>query len=135
MPFYKKDNIELLVALTRVQGPGYLLDAEQYTEYTYPVDGWYWFDNLEAAMVGMSTVPNNGVPVGVSMRQACLQLEIDGLLDDVEEIVATLPRIYQIEWQRASVVGRDNKLVEMVRQQKGMTEDQIDLLFIKASKL
>lgn len=73
------------------------------------------------------------VPQSVTMRQACIQLEIDGLLDDVEAIVATLPRIYQIEWQRASVVLRDNLLVEMVRQQKGMTSEQIDALFIAAA--
>lgn len=74
------------------------------------------------------------VPQSVTMRQACIQLEVDGLLDDVEAIVATLPRVYQIEWQRASNVFRDNPLVEMVRQQKGMTSAQIDDLFIAADK-
>lgn len=75
------------------------------------------------------------VPQSVTMRQACIQLELDGLLDDVELIVAGLPRIYQIEWQRASVVMRDNPLVEMVRQQQAMTSAQIDTLFIKAAAL
>ena len=75
------------------------------------------------------------VPQSVTMRQACIQLEIAGLLDDVEAIVATLPRIYQIEWQRASNVLRDNLLVEMVRQQQGMTSEQIDALFIAAAAL
>jgi hypothetical protein len=75
------------------------------------------------------------VPKAVSMRQACVQLEIDGLLDDVEAIVATLPRVYQIEWQRASTVSRDNPLVEMARQQQGMTAEQIDALFIAAAAL
>lgn len=73
------------------------------------------------------------VPQSVTMRQACIQLEIAGLLDDVEAIVATLPRVYQIEWQRASDVFRDNALVEMVRQQKTMTSEQIDALFIEAA--
>ena len=75
------------------------------------------------------------VPQTVTMRQASIALELAGLLDDVEAIVATLPRIYQIEWQRASVVLRDNPLVEMVRQEHGMTEAQIDDLFIAASAL
>lgn len=75
------------------------------------------------------------VPQSVTMRQACIQLELEGLLDDVEAIVATLPRIYQIEWQRASSVSRDNPLVEMVRQQQGMTPAQIDTLFIAAANL
>lgn len=75
------------------------------------------------------------VPQEVTMRQACLALENAGLLDDVEAIVATLPRAYQIEWQRASVVLRDNALVEMVRQQNSMTEAQIDDLFVLAATL
>jgi len=75
------------------------------------------------------------VPASVTLRQACIQLEIAGLLDDVEAIVATLPRIYQIEWQRASTVARDNPLVEMVRQQQAMTSEQIDALFIAADAL
>ncbi len=75
------------------------------------------------------------VPDFVTMRQACIQLELDGLLDDVEVIVAALPKVYQIEWQRASIVKRDNPLVEMVRVQKGMTPAQIDALFVKAAAL
>lgn len=75
------------------------------------------------------------IPSQVTMRQACIQLESAGLLDDVEAIVVTLPRIYQIEWQRASTVQRDNPLVEMVRQQQNMTVEQIDDLFIAAAKL
>lgn len=74
------------------------------------------------------------VPEFVTMRQASIVLELAGLLDDVEAIVATLPRIYQIEWQRASVVFRDNPLVEMVRQQKNLSETEIDSLFIEGSK-
>lgn len=79
--------------------------------------------------------PPTPIPQSVTMRQACVQLEVNGLLDDVEAIVATLPRVYQIEWQRASTVQRDNPLVEMVRQQQGMTSEQIDALFIAASLL
>ena len=57
------------------------------------------------------------------------------MLDDVEALVATLPRAYQIEWERASTVQRDNPLVEIVRQQQGMTNAQIDDLFTLAATL
>lgn len=130
MPFYKKDNTELLVSHTRVEGPGYSLDAENHSEHTYPVDGWYWFDTLEAAMAAMSNTAPSG---SVTMRQACLELEDAGLLDDVEALVATLPRPYQIEWQRASDVLRDNALVEIVRINKGMSVEDIDGLFERAA--
>jgi hypothetical protein len=79
--------------------------------------------------------PPKTIPQSVTMRQASIQLELDGLLDDVEAIVAVLPRVYQIEWQRASMVTRDNPLVEMVRQQQGMTSEQIDALFVAAAAL
>lgn len=69
------------------------------------------------------------VPAQVTMRQACLALENAGILDDVEALVLTLPRPYQIEWQRASTVERNNALVEVVRQQQAMTVEQIDDLF------
>lgn len=96
--------------------------------------GYAWVDMpYQAPPPVVSPAPE--VPQSVSMRQACIQLELDGLLDDVELVVAGLPRTYQIEWQRASVVARDNSLVEIVRQQQGMTAEQIDTLFINASNL
>ena len=78
-------------------------------------------------------VDPSAVPSNVTMRQACLELEDAGILDDVEALVATLPRSYQIEWERASVVERTNGLVEVVRQQQGMTVEQIDDLFRRAA--
>ena len=75
------------------------------------------------------------VPQSVTMRQAARALLDADLLDDVEALVATLPRAYQIDWDRASVVERSNPLVEIVRQQKSMTDAQIDDLFIAAATL
>lgn len=75
------------------------------------------------------------VPQSVTMRQAARALLDAGLLDDVEALVATLPRAYQIDWEKASVVERSNPLVEIVRQQKSMTDTQIDDLFITAATL
>lgn len=75
------------------------------------------------------------VPQSVTMRQAARALLDAGLLDDVEALVATLPRAYQIDWERASVVERSNPLVEIVRQQKSMSEADIDDLFITAATL
>jgi hypothetical protein len=75
------------------------------------------------------------VPQSVTMRQAARALLDADLLDDVEALVATLPRAYQIDWERASVVERSNPLVEIVRQQKSMTDAQIDDLFITAATL
>lgn len=76
---------------------------------------------------------HNMVPAWITMRQACLELEDAGLLDNVEALVATLPRSYQIEWQRASIVERTNGLVEIVRQQEALSVEEIDDLFRRAA--
>lgn len=92
-------------------------------------------DLWDGTAFGKPAPPPTPIPQSVTMRQASIALELAGLLDDVEVIVATLPRIYQIEWQRASNVQRDNPLVEMVRQQQRMTDEQIDALFVQAATL
>ena len=106
--------------------------ASQFAEAPDDVQRGWGFDGSDYTA---PPAPPPTVPQVVTMRQACIQLEIDGLLDDVEIVVASLPRIYQIEWQRASTVFRDNPLVEIVRQQKSMTHAQIDTLFIAANQL
>lgn len=100
-------------------------------EATQGGPGWLW----DGATLTPPPPAPVQVPQSVSMRQACLALENAGILDDVEALVSTLPRPYQIEWQRASTVDRDNMLVEVVRAQQGMTVQQIDDLFVLADSL
>ena len=45
--FYNKDA--LLRAGKFVYGPGFELLADHKDEYTYPVNGWIWFDSAEEA--------------------------------------------------------------------------------------
>ena len=49
MSFYKYDNELLLEAPNFVLNAEYELRAETKDTYTYPVDGWSWFDTLEEA--------------------------------------------------------------------------------------
>lgn len=46
--FYKFDG-SLLYAANWVRAPAYNLEIDQRNTYSYPVDGWYWFDTLEEA--------------------------------------------------------------------------------------
>lgn len=46
--FYKLDG-SLLYAPNSVLNKDYQLYKEDYESYSYPVDGWYWFDTLEEA--------------------------------------------------------------------------------------
>ena len=48
MPFYKKEDDQLLSG-NSVHGPGFTLLEQEHEVHTYPVDGWYWFANLDAA--------------------------------------------------------------------------------------
>lgn len=47
--FYKNDNGQLLAAPNFVYSKDYTLLAEDKDNYTYPIDGWKWFDTEEEA--------------------------------------------------------------------------------------
>jgi len=46
--FYKKD-IDIVYAPNLVYNINYTLNADIKDDYTYPIDGWYWFDSIESA--------------------------------------------------------------------------------------
>ncbi len=46
--FYKLDGI-LLYGPNFVLNKDYELKKENHENYSYPLDGWYWFDNEEQA--------------------------------------------------------------------------------------
>ena len=46
--FYKLDGT-LLYAQQWVRNANYELNAELKDTYTYPIEGWYWFDTLDEA--------------------------------------------------------------------------------------
>ncbi len=49
MAFYKEDNGSLLIGENFVYSPVVTLKAEEKDNFTYPQDGWYWFDTKEEA--------------------------------------------------------------------------------------
>ena len=74
------------------------------------------------------------VPKSITPLQSKLQLLEVGLLDDVDVMIAT-DRKVQLYWEYASVIERDNDVLLLMAGQLGLTEDQLDELFINASKL
>lgn len=74
------------------------------------------------------------IPQVITMRQARLKLLEVGLLDDVEALVAP-DRKSQIEWEYANEVYRQSPLVELVKEAVSLTDEQIDDMFLEASKL
>lgn len=54
--FYKLDG-ELLHGPNFVYAPTFTLLKELNNTYTYPQDGWYWFDSLELAQAFFGITP------------------------------------------------------------------------------
>ena len=86
------------------------------------------------------TPPPPQIPTSVTMRQARLALLGAGLLDDIEEAIASIPdpvqrRAAQIEWEYATIVERSSALIQQLAPTLGMTEAQMDELFATAAAL
>lgn len=75
------------------------------------------------------------VPQSVTMRQARLALLAVELLDDVEAAVAAAGRSAQIEWEYATDVQRSHPLIAAVQAAKGLSDADVDALFMAASEM
>lgn len=82
-------------------------------------------------------VVNGNVPQEITMRQARLVLLQYGLLDKIDTIIASLPgaegRAAKIEWEYGTVIKRTSPLVLAMSSQAGLTEEQLDQMFILAA--
>lgn len=79
------------------------------------------------------------VPASVTMRQARLALHAAGLLSSVDTAIASMQEPAKtaalIEWEYASAVDRNAGLVPAMAAALGMSEADIDDLFIAAASL
>ena len=83
---------------------------------------------------GIEVEPKKQV-ASVTMRQARLALLAVDLLDDVEAAVAAAGRAAQIEWEYATDVQRNHPLIAAVQAAKGLTDADVDQLFISAAEM
>ena len=110
-------------------GDRYRCDGE---DYQFSVIGAATVDDWNGPLPERNVVV---VPDSVTKRQAVRAMYDAGILDEVEALVAALPRVYQLEWIHASVVERTNPLFDILRQQLGLTSAQADDLLIAASAI
>ena len=79
------------------------------------------------------------VPQQVTMRKARLALLGAGLLSSIDAAIAALPSPQkeeaQIEWEYSGEVQRHNGFVSLLAPSLGLTDAQIDALFIEAAAL
>lgn len=73
------------------------------------------------------------VPKIVSKAQAKIALFKAGYLDAIEAAMSKMPREVQIYWQDSSIVERANPIVRQLQALLGLTDKQIDGLFIFAA--
>lgn len=75
------------------------------------------------------------VPEAVTMRQARLALLRAGMLSQVDAMVAAADVVTRITWEFSSEVQRTNPLVLSLASSLGLTDEQLDNLFILADTL
>jgi hypothetical protein len=75
------------------------------------------------------------VPGSVTPRQVRLILLQQGLLDQIEAMIAEQDRATQITWQFASEFRRDDPLLAQLAATLGLTDEQVDNFFIAAARL
>lgn len=71
----------------------------------------------------------------VTMYQARLALFYAGLLPTIESAIAEIGGEASVIWTTASMVRKDSPLIDMVKLMAGMTDEQIDGLFLAASNI
>lgn len=74
------------------------------------------------------------IPAEISSIQAKLAIADAGLMAPVEAFVAALSARDKIYWDCADTFARTHPLIEQARMALGMTHEDIDNLFILASK-
>lgn len=52
--FYKNDHGAILFGPNFVLNANYELRRETHDQHNYPVDGWFWFDSEEEAVIALT---------------------------------------------------------------------------------
>ena len=93
----------------------------------------------EAQAIIDAKQPEIVIPQVVTMRQARLALLSAGKLSQVDAVIDSLPEPHKsaarIEWDYSSEVQRDRPFVQQIGAALGYTSEQLDHLFLEASKL
>lgn len=108
-------------------------------------DNWYKSDEAQIGWSyedGVFTPPPPPpieVPDSITARQARLVLHSKGLLSSVEPSIEALPEPERtnakIEWEYATTIHRNNQFITVLGNALGLTESQIDELFIEGVTL
>lgn len=117
-----------------------LLDAEGSVINTISADQAFVEQHYPGRWVEVETPqPAPTIPQRVTMRQARLVLDDAGLLDAIDATIAALPQPHrrraEIEWEFSQEVQRHNGFVSQLAPALGLSDAQIDALFVAAAQL
>lgn len=139
MPFYKKTETEIMTAQNGVSGPGFELSESTRDQYQFPVDGWYWFENIDQAISSFSTLNR---PTGTSasprqLRQALSRVPYGSgtLRDLVESTVALGDQDLRDWWEFSTSYDRNHPNVSEMAATLGVSSEQVDQLWALALTL
>ena len=118
----------ILVEKVSEPSPGY--------DYT-PAGSSEAYDGSKVIVTRMWVAPPPYIPEAVTPSQARMALLQAGLLDDLTAIMSNpeTPQAAKITWEYATVWMRDSAFIISLGQVLGLTETDIDNLFITASKI
>lgn len=102
-------------------------------EFDAANQGAFFVDGAWAVVTALP--PPVLVPASVSMRQARLALAAAGMLDMVSAAVAAAGQTVQIEWEYATSVDRHWPTLGALQQALGLSDAQLDALFVTAAAL
>ena len=80
------------------------------------------------------------IPESISKRQAKQQLLLDGKLGQVQEVINSIPdeterMMAQLYWDESTEFERSHPTLTEIGAALGLTEAELDMMFINASKL
>jgi prolyl oligopeptidase PreP (S9A serine peptidase family) len=91
MSFFKKGEINGFQEVPNfILAPDYMLIAEQKDSYTYPVDGWYWFDTVEEAH-NFLDAESPEERVQNALNDFAKERDFDSIEDAISFVVSTAP--------------------------------------------
>lgn len=111
-----------------------LVEGTSYNYSDVPV-----FENGQWILKVIYTPVEVVVPQGITPKQARLGLLSIGKLEAVEQLIAnadeSIKDVLKIEWSHANEICRHHQFIEMMAPMIGLTEQDVDNLFINASKI
>lgn len=124
---YTKDEQEYTIHQLRAMHPNVSFAANTPAELGYTL--------IPEAPYVPPAEPPVLIPFSITPFQAHAILLIDGHLETVETLVAQADAMTQLAWRKAQEFLRTSPTIAAIQQQLGWTNEYVDDLFVRGSKI